>query len=136
MPGRFVWASTAPRQMNRNLWLVSILQGLFLTNNVTFIATNGLVGLTLAPYGWLATLLVMGYVVGGALGIGPMAWTQKHLDRRISFMLGLAVALGSALFCVFAAYIQSVWLLCVGTVIAGLLLRERSVVPVCRRRAG
>lgn len=53
--------------MNRNLWLLSVLQGLFLTNNVTFIAINGLVGFALAPYGWMATLPVMGYVVGGAV---------------------------------------------------------------------
>ena len=51
--------------MNRNLWLLAILQGLFLTNNVTLIAINGLVGLALAPFGWMATLPVMGYVVGG-----------------------------------------------------------------------
>jgi hypothetical protein len=52
--------------MNRNLWLLALLQGLLLTNNVTFIAINGLVGLSLAPFGWLATLPVMGYVVGGS----------------------------------------------------------------------
>jgi hypothetical protein len=33
--------------MNKNLLLLSIAQGLFLTNNVTFIAINGLVGLSL-----------------------------------------------------------------------------------------
>ena len=53
--------------MNRHLVLLSIAQGLFLTNNVTFIAINGLVGLSLAPVGWMATLPVMGYVVGGAI---------------------------------------------------------------------
>ena len=53
--------------MNRHLLLLTLVQGLFLTNNVTFIAINGLVGLQLAPFGWMATLPVMGYVVGGAL---------------------------------------------------------------------
>ena len=33
--------------MNKNLWLLAIAQGLFLANNVTFIAINGLVGLIL-----------------------------------------------------------------------------------------
>ena len=33
--------------MNRNLWLLALCQGLFLTNNVAFIAINGLVGLAL-----------------------------------------------------------------------------------------
>jgi hypothetical protein len=59
--------------VNRNLWLLAILQGLFLTNNVTFIAINGLVGLSLAPYAWMATLPVMGYVVGSALFTGIVA---------------------------------------------------------------
>ena len=35
--------------MNRQLWLLAICQGLFLTNNIVFIAINGLVGLALAP---------------------------------------------------------------------------------------
>lgn len=105
--------------MNRNLWLLAVLQGLFLTNNVTFMAINGLVGFSLAPYGWLATLPVMGYVVGGAICTGPVAWTQSRLGRKTSFMLGLWVALGSALLCAFATYIQSFWLLCTATMIAG-----------------
>ncbi|CAM3940578.1 MFS transporter [Bordetella tumbae] len=105
--------------MNRNLWLLSILQGLFLTNNVTFMAINGLVGFSLAPYGWLATLPVMGYVVGGAICTGPVAWTQRRFGRKTSFVLGLVVAAGSALLCAFAAYIQSFWLLCTATMIAG-----------------
>ena len=45
--------------MNRHLWLLTLAQGLFFTNNVTFIAINGLVGLSLAPVGWMATLPVM-----------------------------------------------------------------------------
>ena len=68
--------------MNRNLWLLAVLQGLFLTNNVTFIAINGLVGLSLAPYGWMATLPVMAYVVGGAICTGPVAWTQARFGRQ------------------------------------------------------
>ncbi len=79
--------------MNRNLWLLAICQGLFLTNNVTFIAINGLVGLSLAPRGWMATLPVMGYVVGGALATGLVARTQQRWGRRRSFQIGIAVAL-------------------------------------------
>lgn len=105
--------------MNRNLWLLSILQGLFLTNNVTFMAINGLVGFTLAPYGWLATLPVMGYVVGGAICTGPVAWTQRRFGRKTSFVLGLVVAAASALLCALAVYVQSFWLLCTATMIAG-----------------
>jgi hypothetical protein len=62
--------------MNRNLLLLALCQGLFLTNNVTFIAINGLVGLALAPFGWMATLPVTGYVVGAALSAMPVARLQ------------------------------------------------------------
>ena len=85
--------------MNRNLWLLAAAQGLFLTNNVTFIAINGLVGLSLAPFGWMATLPVMGYVVGGALSTQLVAATQARYGRKTSFQLGAAVALLSALLC-------------------------------------
>jgi predicted MFS family arabinose efflux permease len=105
--------------MNRNLWLLALLQGLFLTNNVTFIGINGLVGLALAPYGWMATLPVMGYVVGGALFTGPVAWAQARFGRKAGFQLGLGVALGSALLCAFAAYTRNFWLLCAATLLAG-----------------
>lgn len=105
--------------MNRHLWLLAICQGLFLTNNVTFIAINGLVGLSLAPLGWMATLPVMGYVVGGALSTGLVAKTQHRFGRKVSFQMGLLVALASALLCAYAAISRNFWLLCTATVVAG-----------------
>lgn len=105
--------------MNRNLWLLAAAQGLFLTNNVVFIAINGLVGLSMAPLGWMATLPVMGYVVGGALSTPLVARTQTRLGRKTSFQIGLLVALGSALLCYWAAMTHSFWLLVTSTVIAG-----------------
>ena len=89
------------------------------TNNVTFIAINGLVGLNLAPLGWMATLPVMGYVVGGALSTGLVARTQRRFGRKTSFQLGLVVAFASALLCGYAAYRHNFWLLVTATVIAG-----------------
>lgn len=105
--------------MNRNLWLLAIAQGLFLTNNVTFIAINGLVGLSLAPIGWMATLPVMGYVVGGALSTGLVARSQSRFGRKISFQLGLLVGLLSAAVCAYAAVNRLFWLLVAATVVAG-----------------
>ena len=105
--------------MNRNLVLLALCQGLFLTNNVTFIAINGLVGLSLAPLGWMATLPVMGYVVGGALSTGMVARTQSRFGRKASFQLGLVVAFLSALLCAYAAFSRNFWLLCAATVVAG-----------------
>ena len=105
--------------MNKNLWLLAAAQGLFLTNNVVFIAINGLVGLSLAPLGWMATLPVMGYVVGGALSTPLVARTQSAFGQQASFQIGLAVAFGSALLCYWAAMAGNFWLLVTATVIAG-----------------
>ena len=105
--------------MNKNLWLLAIAQGLFLANNVTFIAINGLVGLSLAPYPWMATLPVMGYVVGGALSTGLVAESQRRWGRKVSFQLGLLVALLSACLGILAVEQQWFWLLVATTVVAG-----------------
>jgi MFS family permease len=105
--------------MNRHLLLLALCQGFFLTNNVVFIAINGLVGLQLAPLGWMATLPVTGYVVGGALSAGLVAKTQSHFGRKRSFQFGLVVAALSAALCAYAAVTKNFWLLVAATVVAG-----------------
>lgn len=105
--------------MNRRLFMLALCQGLFLTNNVTFIAINGLVGLALAPFSWLATLPVTAYVVGAALSTAPVARSQRRLGRKRSFQIGLVVAAISAGTCAWAAVSQQFWLLVTATLIAG-----------------
>ena len=105
--------------MNRNLTLMAVCQGLLLTNNIIFIAINGLIGFSLAPLGWMATLPVMGYVVGGALSTPLVARTQTAWGRKVSFQIGLAVALVSSLLCAYAVVAHNFWLLVAATVVAG-----------------
>jgi MFS family permease len=105
--------------LNKNLALLILCQGLFLTNNVTFIAINGLVGFSLSPASWMATMPVMGYVVGGAFSTSIVAKSQNRFGRKISFQIGLLVAVFSALICAYAAMSKNFWLLVVGTFIAG-----------------
>jgi MFS family permease len=105
--------------MNRHLLLLALCQGFFLTNNVVFIAINGLVGLQLAPLGWMATLPVTGYVVGGALSAALVAKTQARFGRKRSFQFGLVVAALSAALCAYAAVTKNFWLLVIATVVAG-----------------
>ena len=105
--------------MNRPLVLLALCQGFFLTNNVVFIAINGLVGLALAPVGWMATLPVTGYVVGSALATGLVARTQYRWGRKRSFQLGLVVAIAAALLCAHAAATRNFALLVAATVLAG-----------------
>jgi len=75
----------SPRLFNKNLVLLILCQGIFLTNNITFVAINGLVGLSLTNISWMATLPIMGYVVGGALSTGLVARTQKNTAVKNPF---------------------------------------------------
>lgn len=90
-----------------------------MTNNVAFIAINGLVGLALAPSAWLATLPVTGYVLGGALSTGMVARSMRRLGRKRAFQLGLAVGIAATTLCAYAAIHQQFWLLVLGTFING-----------------
>jgi MFS family permease len=105
--------------MNSQLLLLTLCQGFFLINNVTFIAINGLVGLNLAPSAWLATLPLMGYVAGGALFTPLIARHQRAWGRQRTFQAGLAVAIASTAVCAFAASTHNFWLLVAATVVAG-----------------
>ena len=105
--------------MNVRLLLLMLCQGLFLTNNVTFIAINGLVGLSLAPSPWMATLPVTGYVAGGALCAGLVARHQRAWGRRRAFQAGLVVAMFSSALCAYAAVTGRFWLLVGATLLAG-----------------
>ena len=107
---------TEHKLFNKNLVLLIVCQGIFLTNNITFIAINGLVGLSLTNVAWIATLPIMGYVVGGALSTSIVAKYQKKLGRKKSFQTGLIVAILSSLVC---AYAKNFWILVAGTVFAG-----------------
>ena len=105
--------------MNFQLLLLTLCQGFFLTNNVTFIAINGLVGLSLAPSAWMATLPVTGYVLGGALCAGMVGRHQLAWGRKRAFQLGLVVGMVSTALCAYAASSHNFWLLVVATVVAG-----------------
>ena len=105
--------------MNLRLALLTLCQGLLMINNVTFIAINGLVGLALAPVGWMATLPITGYVAGGALATGLVARHQRQYGRQRTFQIGLLVAMASAAVCAYATLAQNFWLLVAATVVAG-----------------
>jgi len=105
--------------LNRNLLLLTLCQGLFFTNNVTLVAINGLVGLQLAPLGWMATLPLTAYVGGGALAAPLVARHQRRYGRKHCFQLGLIVAMVAAALCAVAAWTHSFALLLCATLLAG-----------------
>ncbi|MEP7302373.1 MAG: MFS transporter, partial [Caldimonas sp.] len=105
--------------MNRRLLLLALCQGFFLTNNVTFITINGLVGLRLAPNAWLATLPITAYVAGAALFAGLVGRHQRAWGRRRAFQTGLVVAMVTTALCAWAAWQGHFWVLVAGATLAG-----------------
>jgi MFS family permease len=67
----------------------------------------------------MATLPVMGYVVGSSLATTLVARTQRRFGRQRSFQLGLVVAALSAAVCAYAVTTKNFWLLVAATVVAG-----------------
>jgi len=105
--------------IRRNILLLAFCQGLLLSNGVTMIAVNGLVGRLLAPSELLATLTVTGYVIGAALTTLPAAYFMKRHGRRRGFMVGALFGIAGGLICATAAHLGNFWLLCGGTLVAG-----------------
>jgi MFS family permease len=90
------------------------------TNNSTLIAINGLAGLALAPYVGLATLPVTCWILGGAIGTMPASLHMKRVGRQRGFTLGTSWGFVGALVCGSAIWLQSFWLLCLGTLVWGV----------------
>ena len=105
--------------MNRKLALLVLAQGLFLTNNICFMAINGLVGLALAPKPWMATLPICAYVAGGALTARLVGRHQLRFGRRRGFQIGLLVAVFSCAMSLWSVMQQQFWGLVLATLIAG-----------------
>ncbi|MBI3523449.1 MAG: MFS transporter [Betaproteobacteria bacterium] len=105
--------------LKRNIGLLAACQALLLTNGVSLIAINGLMGYALAADKRLATLPVTTYVIGSALTTLPASFFMKHFGRRAGFMLGSLLGLLGALLSAYAVSVQNFWLLCAGTLLAG-----------------
>ena len=106
--------------VKRNIGLLAACQGLLMTNGISLIAMNGLVGFALAADKRLATLPVTTYVIGAALSTLPASFFMKHHGRRAGFMLGSSFGIAAALICALAVSISGFWLLCLGTLTAGI----------------
>lgn len=105
--------------MNRKLALLVLAQGLFLTNNICFMAINGLVGLALAPQAWMATLPICAYAAGGALTARLVGRHQLRFGRRRAFQIGLLVALVSCAASLWSVVYQQFWGVVAATLVAG-----------------
>ena len=104
----------------RNVTLLTACQALLFTNNSTLISINGLAGLALAPYAALATLPVTCWVLGGAIGTMPASLHMKRVGRQRGLTTGTFFGIVGALICTSAMWLQSFWVLCLGTLVWGV----------------
>jgi MFS family permease len=100
--------------------LLTLMQALMLTNNVTLIAINGLAGFILADNKLLATLPVTGYVLGAALWSMPAASLMRRKGRRLGYSLGSMAAIVGSLIGWYAMQERSLALLCFATFVCGI----------------
>jgi len=105
--------------LNKKLALLVLAQGLFLTNNICLVAINGLVGLTLAPVPWMATLPICAYVGGGALMARLVGRHQLRFGRRRGFQVGLLVAIASSAMALWSVVHQQFWGVVIATLVGG-----------------
>lgn len=105
---------------HRNVGLLAACQAMLFANNSTLITVNGLVGFALAPHIALATMPVSCWVLGGALATMPASFHMKRVGRTRGLSMGALWGFAGALVCASALWLQSFWLLCLGTLTYGV----------------
>lgn len=103
----------------KNVGVLSICQGLLLTNNSVLVTVNALAGYALATDKALATLPVTAYFVGSALTTLPFSFLMKRYGRRAGFTLGALCSIVGAVLCAAAVHYHDFWLLCLGVLVLG-----------------
>ena len=101
------------------LFLSCALVGSIMPMNVL---VGGIVGQTLAPASWLATLPITSIVVGTTLATFPVAAIMKRFGRREGFCIGIAVALVAQFAAIAALRSGSFWLFCFCTMLMGFAI--------------
>jgi MFS family permease len=105
---------------SRNVGLLAACQAMLYSLTTTLVTVNGLAGLKLAPHVALATLPMTFWVLGGTLATMPASFHMKRVGRTRGLSLGALWGVAGALICAAAAWTQSFWLLCLGTMSCGV----------------
>lgn len=99
------------------LFVSAILVGSTMPMNVLI---GGLIGQTLAPLPWMATLPITCIVVGTALGTFPAVKLMQQYGRKIGFITGLFVSFVAQFLAIFALYTENFFLFCGCAMLTGV----------------
>ncbi|GEN25760.1 MFS transporter [Halomonas cupida] len=100
--------------------LLSLCQALLVTGNILLIAVSPLIGASLAPSAWLATLPVAIQWLGLMSATIPASLLMARLGRKRGFTLGNLMGLAGALLAILALHQGSFRLFCVATFAIGI----------------
>jgi predicted MFS family arabinose efflux permease len=108
--------------VHRNLMLLLLCQAIVTAGTVLVITVGGIIGVTLAPAPWLATLPPSLMVVGTALAVMPATQLSRRLGRRRALTVAAFASALGPLLAALALSINSFWLFCGATSLFGFQL--------------
>ncbi|MGV8840377.1 MAG: MFS transporter [Bauldia sp.] len=105
--------------MHLQVLLLAAAQALFQMASITVMTIGGLAGAQVAPSPGLATAPIAAMFFGTALVTIPASLLMARVGRRAGFMIGAALGVGGGLVAAGALWLESLWLLCLGTMLVG-----------------
>lgn len=104
----------------RNVLVLAICQVLFGTGRSLLIVTAPLIAYSIASHKGLATLPTTLVIVGTAVMTIPASLLMRQVGRKVGFILGSLIGVGSGLLSAYAVLLSNFWLFAFGAFLFGL----------------
>ncbi|MCC6736374.1 MAG: MFS transporter [Bauldia sp.] len=105
--------------MHFQVLLLASAQALFQMASITVMTIGGLAGAEVASSPSLATAPIAAMFLGTALLTIPASLLMARIGRRAGFTIGAVLGLTGGLVAAGALWLESLWLLCLGTMLVG-----------------
>ena len=104
----------------KNVVILALCQGLYITGQSLLFILAGLVGANLAEEKALSTLPISGIIIAMTLTTIPASLLMKHIGRRFGFMTRATFAIIGALIASYGIYHSNFWIFSAGTTMIGI----------------
>ncbi|MGI9569418.1 MAG: MFS transporter, partial [Desulfobulbia bacterium] len=112
-----------PSRVQRNVLILACSQALSVSTQTMTLITSPLVGhMLLGSDKSLSTMPI--FIIFGSMMVGtiPASLLMKQIGRRAGFSLAAGLSIAGGLICAYSVFIQSFWILCLGSVLQGLFI--------------
>lgn len=113
------YSASSERRAKKNAVIFAFAQAMYGSQAVMLITTGGLIGQSLADNPGWATLPISAFVIGTMLTALPASLYMKLVGRKIGFLTGTACGAMSALWGLYAIYIQDFWMFTAAMMLTG-----------------